>query len=78
MDELTPEQEEAVAASVRSHPAHSDGAAQRTRRGALYPPIKEFGNESDMANAWLDMTMHGIQTLVVEIEAGGGASGGTA
>lgn len=55
------------------------GAAHYTLvRRNFEAAIKEFGIEGDMANAWLDMTMHGIQTLVVEIEAGGGASGGTA
>lgn len=55
------------------------GAAHYTLvRRNFEAAIKEFGNESDMANAWLDMTMHGIQTLVVKIEAGGGDTGGTA
>ena len=40
--------------------------------------ITEFGIEGHMAQAWLDKTMIGIQTLVTEIEAGGGAAGGKA
>ena len=31
-----------------------------------------------MAHAWLNSTMIGIQTLVTEIETGGGAAGGKA
>jgi hypothetical protein len=40
--------------------------------------IREFGIEGDKAHTWLDRTMNGIQTLVTEIEAGGGAAGGKA
>jgi hypothetical protein len=40
--------------------------------------ITEFGIEGAMAHAWLNSTMIGIQSLVTEIEAGGGAAGGTA
>jgi hypothetical protein len=35
--------------------------------------ITEFGIEGAMAHAWLNSTMIGIQSLVTEIEAGGGA-----
>ena len=88
MDELTPEQEEAVAATVGAiqRIAMAIVALPKEQRAAHYTlvrrnfeaAIKEFGIQGDMANAWLDMTMHGIQTLVMEIEAGGGATGGTA
>jgi hypothetical protein len=47
-------------------------------RTNLAAAIKELGIEDTIANAWLDNTMHGIQALVMEIEAGGGAEGGTA
>ena len=47
----------------------------RTRLAAA---MKELGIEDAIANAWLDKTMDGIQALVMEIEAGGGAEGGTA
>ena len=40
--------------------------------------IKELGVEDTIADVWLDKTMAGIQALVIEIEAGGGAEGGTA
>ena len=88
MDELTREQEEAVATTV--------GAIQRIAMGIVALPkeerarhyamvrrnfeaaITEFGIEGAMAHAWLNRTMIGIQTLVTEIEIGGGAEGGTA
>ncbi len=47
-------------------------------RTNLAAAIKELGIEDTIANAWLDKTMHGIRALVMEIEAGGGAEGGTA
>jgi hypothetical protein len=88
MDELTPEQEEAVAATV--------GAVQRIAMAVVELPqeqrerhyalvrrnfeaaITEFGIEGAMAHAWLNSTMIGIQSLVAEIEASGGAAGGNA
>jgi hypothetical protein len=88
MDELTREQEEAVATTV--------GAIQRIAMGIVALPkeerarhyamvrrnfeaaITEFGIEGAMAHAWLNRTMIGIQTLVTEIEISGGAEGGTA
>ena len=88
MDELTPEQEEAVAATVGAIqriamaivalPKEQQAAHYTLVRRNFEAAIKEFGIEGDMANAWLDMTMHGIQTLVMEIEVGDGATGGTA
>jgi hemoglobin-like flavoprotein len=47
-------------------------------RTSLAAAMKELGVEDEIANAWLDKTMDGIQALVMEIEAGGGAHGGTA
>ena len=38
----------------------------------------EVGIEGAAAHAWLNSTMHGIELLVSEIEAGGGATGGKA
>ena len=88
MDELTREQEEAVAATV--------GAIQRIamaivelpkeQRAAHYAMVRrkleavmmEVGIEAATAHAWLNNTMVGIQSLVSEIEAGGGAVGGKA
>ena len=88
MDELTREQEEAVAATV--------GAIQRIamaivelpkeERAAHYAMVRrkfeavmmEVGIEGAMAHAWLNSTMVGIESLVTEIEAGGGAAGGKA
>ena len=40
--------------------------------------MMEVGIEAATAHAWLNNTMVGIQSLVTEIEAGGGASGGKA
>jgi hypothetical protein len=39
--------------------------------------MMEVGIEGATAHAWLNSTMHGIESLVSEIEAGGGAAGGT-
>jgi len=47
-------------------------------RTSLAAAIKELGVDDPIANAWLDKTIVGIQALVMEIEAGGGAEGGTA
>ena len=88
MDDLTPGQEEAVAATV--------GAIQRIAmavvelptegRAAHYAMVRrnfeaalmEVGIEGATAHAWLNNMMHGIESLVSEIEAGGGAAGGKA
>ena len=47
-------------------------------RRSLAEAIKELGVEDTIADIWLDKTMAGIQALVIEIEAGGSAEGGTA
>jgi hypothetical protein len=55
-------------------------------RAALYAMVRrnfeaalrEVGIEGATAHAWLNNTMHGIESLVSEIEAGGGAAGGNA
>jgi hypothetical protein len=88
MDELTPEQEEAVAATVGAiqRIAMAIVALPKEQREAHYALVRrnfeaaiaEFSTEGDMAQAWLDKTMIGIETLVTEIEAGGGAAGGKA
>ena len=88
MDDLTPGQEEVVAATV--------GAIQRIAmaivelptegRAAHYAMVRrnfeaalmEVGIEGATAHAWLNNMMHGIESLVSEIEAGGGAAGGKA
>lgn len=89
MDELTSEQEEALAAATA-------GAIQRIamallelpkeKRAAQYPAVRrslegalaEGGIQGALADAWLNSTMIGIDSLVSEIEAGGGAVGGQA
>ena len=88
MDELTREQEEAVAATVGAiqRIAMAIVALPKEQRTAHYALVRrqfeaaitEFGIEGAMAHAWLNNTMVGIQSLVTEIEAGGGASGGKA
>jgi hypothetical protein len=88
MDDLTPGQEEAVAATV--------GAIQRIAMAIVELPVEgraahyamvrrkfeavmtEIGIEGATAHAWLNSTMHGIESLVSEIETGGGAAGGKA
>ena len=87
MDELTREQEEAVAATVGAiqRIAMAIVALPKEERAAQYDRVRrqfeasitEFGIEGAMAH-WLNSTMIGIQSLVTEIEAGGGAAGGTA
>jgi hypothetical protein len=86
--ELTPGQEEAVAATVGAiqRAAMAIVALPKEQRAAHYAMvrtnfkmgIKEFGIEAATAHAWLNSTMVGIEALVTEIEAGGGAAGGTA
>jgi hypothetical protein len=89
MDELTPGQEEALAAATA-------GAIQRItmallefpkeERAAQYPVVRkslkgalaEGGIQGALADAWLNSTMIGIESLVSEIETGGGAVGGQA
>ena len=88
MDELTREQEEVVAATVGAIQRiamaivdlpKGDRAAHYTMiRRNFEAALTECGVESAAAHAWLNNTMVGIQSLVTEIEAGGGASGGKA
>jgi hypothetical protein len=88
VDELTREQEEAVAATVGAiqRIAMAIVALPREERAAHYALVRrnfeaaitEFGIGGAMAHAWLNSTMIGIQTLVTEIETGGGAAGGKA
>ena len=88
MDELTREQEEAVAATVGAIqriamaivelPKEQRAAHYALVRRKFEAAITEFGIEGATAHAWLNSTMIGIESLVTEIEAGGGAAGGTA
>jgi len=88
MDELTPEQEDEVAATVGAiqRIAMAIVALPKEQRAVHYAlvrwkfeaAIREFGIEGDKAHTWLDRAMNEIQTLVTEIEAGGGAAGGRA
>src|SRR2546421_10497884 len=85
MDELTPEQEEEVAATVGAiqRIAMAIVALPKEQRAVHYALVRwkfeaamrEFGIERDKARTWLDRTMNGIQTLVTEIEAGGWGCG---
>jgi hypothetical protein len=89
MDDLTREQEEAVAATVGAiqRIAMAIVALPKEQRTAHYALVRrqfeaaitEFGIEGAMAHAWLSSTIIGIETLVTaEIETSGGAAGGTA
>jgi hypothetical protein len=88
MDELTREQEEAVAATVGAiqRIAMAIVALPKEQRAAHYTMVRrnfeaaitEFSIEGAMAQTWLDRTMIGIESLVIEIETGGGAAGGKA
>ena len=87
MDDLTPEQQ-AVAATVGAIQRIAMAIVDLPKgdRTAHYAMIRrnfeaaltECGVEGAAAHVWLNNTMVGIQSLVTEIEAGGGASGGKA
>jgi len=88
MTELTPEQQGSLDATVGAIQRIAMKlvtlpGSKRTEQYAVVrrnfeEAIKKFGVEGEAARQWLDMTMKGIQALVSEIEAGGGAKGGTA
>ena len=75
MDQLAPEQEEAIAATVEAiqRIAMAIVALPKEERAAHYALVRrnfeaaitKFGSEGAMAHAW-------IESLVTEIEAGGG------
>ena len=87
MDDLTPEQQ-AVAATVGAIqriamaivelPTEGRAAYYAMVRRKFEAVMMEVGIEGATAHAWLNSTMHGIESLVSEIEAGGGAVGGKA
>ena len=87
MDDLTSGQEEAVAATVGAIQRIAMAIVELPTEGraAHYAMVSrkfeavmmEVGIEGATAHAWLNSTMHGIESLVSEIEAGGGAAGGT-
>jgi len=82
MDQLAPEQEEAIAATVGAiqRIAMAIVALPKEERAAHYALVRrnfeaaitKFGIEGAVAHAWLNSTMIGIESLVTEIEAGGG------
>ena len=88
IDELTSGQRVAYAATVEAirRVAMALIELPRDQRAAQYPIIrKDFqtemikcGIKGLMADAWLDSTIIGIQSLVTEIETSGGAVGGQA
>jgi hypothetical protein len=88
MDDLTPGQEEAVAATVGAIqriamaivelPAEGREAHYAMVRQNFEAGLMEVGVKGAAARAWLNSTMHGIASLVSEIAAGSGAVGGTA
>ena len=88
MDELTQEQEEVVAATVGAIqriamaivelPKEERAAHYAMVRRKLEAVMMEVGIEGATAHTWLNSTMNGIESLVSEIEAGGGAVGGKA
>ena len=87
MDDRTG-QEEAVAATVGAIrriamaivdlPTDGREAHYALVRQNFEAALMEVGIEGAAAHAWLNSTMHGIDSLVSEIEAGGGACGGQA
>jgi hypothetical protein len=88
MVDLTPGQEDAVAATVGAIqriamaivelPTEGRAAHYAMVRRKFETVIMEAGIEGATAHAWLNSTMQGIESLVREIEAGGGAAGGKA
>jgi hypothetical protein len=88
MDDLTPGQEEVVAATVGAIqriamalvelPTEGRTAHYAMVRRKFEAALMEVGLEGAAAHAWLNSTMHGIESLVREIEASGGAAGGKA
>jgi len=88
MDDLTRGQAEAVAATVGAIqriamaivelPTDGREAHYAMVRRSFEAALIEVGIEGAAAHAWLNSTMHGIASLVSEIEARGGASGGKA
>jgi hypothetical protein len=86
--DLTSGQEEVVAATVGAIqriamaivelPIEGRAAHYAMVRRKFEAVMKEVGIDGATAHAWLNSTMDGIETLVREIEAGGGAAGGKA
>ena len=80
MDDLTPVQAEAVAATVGAIqriamaivelPTEGREAHYAMVRRSFEAALIEVGIEGAAAHAWLNNTMHGIAALVSEIEAG--------
>ena len=67
-----------IAMAIVELPREERSEHYTVARTSLAAAIKELGVDESIANAWLDKTIVGIQALVMEIEAGGGAEGGTA
>jgi hypothetical protein len=88
LGQLTPGQQVAYTATVEAIQRVAMALIElpKDERAAQYPIIRknfqaamrESGVEGAMADAWLDSTIIGIQTLVDEIETSGGAAGGQA
>jgi hypothetical protein len=88
MVELTPEQQRSLDATVGSIqriatrivqlPREAREQAFTITRRNFEESIQRFGLDGEQANRWLDLTMGALRALVSEIEAGGGAAGGTA
>ena len=87
MDDLTPEQHavaatvgaiQRIATAIVELPTEERAAHYAMVRRKFEAVMMEVGIEGATAHAWLNSTMHGIESLVSEIEAGGGAAGGTA
>jgi hypothetical protein len=88
VDELTPGPQAAYTATVEAirRVAMALIELPRDERASQYPTSErtfkaamiECGIKGLMADAWLDSTIIGIQSLVTEIESSGGAAGGQA
>ena len=88
MPKLTPEQQEALDATIDavyriamelvSWPRKTRAVQYALVRRRFAESIKSFGLQGKVADQWLDNVMDMIQSVVGDIDASGGAAGGTA
>jgi hypothetical protein len=67
-----------IAMAIVELPKEERAAHHALVRRNLQAAVVECGIEADVAQAWLDKTMIGIESLVTEIETSRGAGGGKA
>jgi len=67
-----------IALRIVSLPASGRNEQFAVVRRHFAEGIEKFGMKGETAEKWLNLQMEGLRALVKEIEAGGGAAGGTA